>query len=158
MRALKCYRRFRRSLPRSCVHKCPFLVGWFSLAYGYARPFVRAQRPVRQQIRLGNSSAKRSAFRQGRALLQQLFELGLLRRDPVGVARLIRSARIGCGLLDQLPEIVADNGNGGIELGEGYGVGHIGTPPWTLELTRAWMYRVCDSRRKRSKPETIMSE
>ena len=41
-----------------------------------------------------------------------------MRRDPVGVARLIRSARIGCGLLDQLPEIVADNGNGGIELGE----------------------------------------
>src|SRR4029079_6796410 len=60
--------------------------------------------------------------RQRRTLLQQLIELGLLRRDPVGSARLIRGARIGGGLLDQLAEIVADDGNGGIELGEGCGI------------------------------------
>src|SRR4051812_39512734 len=82
----------------------------------------------------------KSLTRQRRALLQQLFQLGLLRLDPVGVACLIRGPRIGGGLLDQLAEIVADNGNGGIELGEGCSVGHSGTPPWTLELTGFCMH------------------
>ena len=52
------------------------------------------------------------------ALLGQCFELLGLLRDPVRVALLILGAGVSGGLLDQLPDVVAQDGDARIELGE----------------------------------------
>src|SRR5450432_3442396 len=51
------------------------------------------------------------------ALLDQLLKLFGLFRDAVGVSLLILGARGPGGLLDQLPDIVANNGDAIVEFG-----------------------------------------
>src|SRR6185295_2563488 len=68
------------------------------------------------------SSCPDASFLQQRiALLGQGFELLCLLRDPVGVAFFILGAGVSGGLLDQLPDVVAQDGDARVELGEGKG-------------------------------------
>src|SRR6476646_9216864 len=63
-------------------------------------------------------SGLRAAFQPRVALLDERLELGLLRGEAVGVARLIARARHGRRLLDQLPDVVARNGDAVVDLVE----------------------------------------
>src|SRR5580704_1983037 len=52
------------------------------------------------------------------ALLSQSLKLFLLLRDAIGVAALVAGAGIGRGLLDELADIVARNGDAPFEFGK----------------------------------------
>ena len=60
----------------------------------------------------------RSFLQQRVSLLDQRFKLFRLLRDPVRVAIFILGARECGGLLDQLPDILAGDGDALFELGE----------------------------------------
>jgi hypothetical protein len=60
-----------------------------------------------------------SFLQQRIALLVQPLELFRLLRDPVGVAIFILGAGISGGLFDQLPDVVANDGDARFEFGEG---------------------------------------
>src|SRR4249919_3457704 len=65
------------------------------------------------------SSCRDASFLRLRvALLGQCFELLGLLRDPVRVALFILGARVSGGLLDKLPDVVAQDGDACVEFGE----------------------------------------
>src|SRR4029450_8699128 len=59
-----------------------------------------------------------SFLQQRMSLPSQPFKLFGLLRDPVGVAIFIVRARVGGGLLDQLPDVVTSDGDARLEFGK----------------------------------------
>src|ERR1700730_4463043 len=83
-----------------------------------------------------------SLLQQRIALLDQPIELFILLRKPVRVALLILGPRKRRGLLDQLPDIVANNGDALFEFGKRKraAVGHYGFP-WPMTMSGAGRLR-----------------
>ena len=87
------------------------------------------------------SSCRDASFLEQRvALLGQCFELLGLLRDPVRVALPILGAGVSGGLLDQLPDVVAQDGDARVELGEGRLLPLLimSVPGLVLKVVRVW--------------------